>query len=65
MSGYKLVGIAWLDLPETASVMINDTKKNKILFLKKGEQLEGITVKTIYTDRAVFSRDNEETTIKL
>jgi len=66
MSKYKLVGIAWLDLPETASVMINDTVKNKILFLKKGEQLEGgITIKNIYTDRAVFSHDNEETTIKL
>ena len=30
MSKYKLVGIAWLDLPETASVMLNDTRKNKI-----------------------------------
>ena len=65
MSKYKLVGIAWLDLPETASIMINDTRNNKILFLKQGDQLEGITVKTIYTDRAVFSLENEETTIKL
>jgi hypothetical protein len=66
MSKYKLVGIAWLDLPDTASIMINDTANNKILFLKKGEQLEGgITIKTIFTDRAVFSHDNEETTIKL
>jgi hypothetical protein len=65
MSRYKLVGIAWLDLPETASIMIEDTKDNKTLFLKQGEQLEGVTVKTIYTDRAVFSHENEETTIKL
>ena len=65
MSRYKLVGIAWLDLPETASIMIEDTRKNKTLFLKQGEQLEGVTVKTIYTDRAVFSHENEETTIKL
>ncbi len=65
MSKYKLVGIAWLDLPETASVMIEDTQKNKTFFLKQGEQLEGVTVKTIYTDRAVFSHENEETTIKL
>jgi hypothetical protein len=65
MSRYKLVGIAWLDLPETASIMIEDTRKNETYFLKQGEQLEGVTVKTIYTDRAVFSHENEEMTIKL
>jgi len=65
MSRYKLVGIAWLDLPETASIMIEDTRKNETFFLKQGEQLEGVTVKAIYTDRAVFSHENEETTIKL
>ena len=65
MSKYKLVGISWLDLPETASVMVEDTQNNKTYFLKQGEQLEGVTVKTIYTDRAVFSHENEETTIKL
>ncbi|MBF0571350.1 MAG: hypothetical protein HQL12_05710 [Candidatus Omnitrophica bacterium] len=65
MSRYKLVGIAWLDLPETASIMIEDRQKKETLFLKQGEQLEGVTVKTIYTDRAVFSHENEETTIKL
>ena len=65
MARYKLVGIAWLDLPETASIMIEDTQKHETFFLKQGEQLEGVTVKTIYTDRAVFSHENEETTIKL
>lgn len=65
MSKYKLVGIAWLDLPETASVMVEDKEKHEIYFLKQGEQLESVTVKTIYTDRAVFSHENEETTIKL
>jgi len=65
MSKYKLVGIAWLDLPETATIMIEDIHKNETFFLKQGEQLEGVTVKTIYTDRAVFSHENEETTIKL
>ena len=65
MAKYKLVGIAWLDLPESASIMIEDTRKNETIFLKAGEQLEGVTVKTIYTDRVVFSHENEETTIKL
>jgi hypothetical protein len=65
MSKYKLVGISWLDVPETASVMIEDKQKNETFFLKQGEQLAGVTVKTIYTDRAVFSHENEEMTIKL
>ncbi len=65
LSKYKLVGVAWLDLPETASIMIEDTQNKQTYFLKQGEQLEGVTVKTIYTDRAVFSYENEETTIKL
>jgi len=66
MAKYKLVGISWLDLPETASVMIEDKTSHKTFFLMQGEQLEGgVTVKTIYTDRVVFSHENEETTIKL
>ncbi len=65
MAKYKLVGISWLDLPETASIMIEDIQKKTTFFLKQGEQLEGVTVKTIYTDRAVFSHENEEITIKL
>ena len=65
LAKYKLVGVAWLDLPETASIMIEDTEQKTSSFLKQGEQLEGVTVKTIYTDRAVFGYENEETTIKL
>ena len=65
LSKFKLVGVAWLDLPETASIMIEDTSNKTTFFLKQDEQLEGVTVKTIYTDRAVFSYENEETTIKL
>ncbi len=65
LSKFKLVGVSWLDLPETASVMIEDTQSHVTYFLKQGEQLEGVTVKTIYTDRAVFSYENEEITIKL
>ena len=64
-SKFKLVGIAWLDLPETATVMIENTETKETLFLQKGEKLEDVTVKTIYTDRAVFSYENEEITIKL
>ena len=65
LSKYKLVGVAWLDLPESASVMIEDSESKTTYFLKIGEKLEDVTVKTIYTDRVVFSYENEETTIKL
>ncbi|MBI4309947.1 MAG: hypothetical protein HY591_06410 [Candidatus Omnitrophica bacterium] len=65
LAKYKLVGVAWLDLPETASIMIEDIEHKTTHFLRQGEQLEGVTVKTIYTDRAVFGYENEETTIKL
>ena len=49
----------------TTGYLEDDAVPCMMLFLKKGEQLEGVTVKTIYTDRAVFSNENEETTIKL
>ena len=65
LSKYKLVGVSWLDLPESVSIMIEDSSTKTTYFLKTGEKLEGVTVKIIYTDRVVFSYENEETTIKL
>ncbi len=65
LSKYKLVGVAWLDLPESISVMIEDTKTGMTYFLREGEKLDDVTVKTIYTDRVVFGYDKEEITIKL
>lgn len=65
LSKYKLVGVAWLDLPESASVMVEDTTNGMTYFLREGEKLDDVTIKTIYTDRAVFGYENEEITIKL
>lgn len=65
LSKYKLVGVAWLDLPESVSVMIEDTATGMTYFLREGEKLDDVTIKTIYTDRAVLSYENEEITIKL
>lgn len=65
LSKYRLVGVSWLDLPETATVMIEDSATQQTLFLKQGDQLEGVTIKTIYTDRVLLGDDNEETIIKL
>jgi hypothetical protein len=65
LSKYKLVGVAWFDLPESASIMIEDVQAKITFILKTGEKLEDVTIKTIYTDRVVLSYENEETTIKL
>jgi hypothetical protein len=65
LSKYKLVGVAWLDVPESATVMIEDIAKKETRFLREGDKIEDVTVKTIYTDRVVFSYANEEITIKL
>jgi hypothetical protein len=65
MSKYKIVGVAWLDVPESATVMVEDTAKRETLFLREGDKIEDVKVKTIYTDRVVFSYANEEITIKL
>lgn len=65
MSKYKMVGIAWLDVPESASVMLEDSTTRMTHFLKEGDKIEDVTVKAIYTDRVVFSYANEEIVIKL
>jgi hypothetical protein len=65
MSKYKIVGVAWLDVPESATVMIEDIAKKETRFLREGDKIEDVKVKTIYTDRVVFSYANEEITIKL
>ena len=65
MSKFKVVGIAWLDVPESATVMLEDTSTRMTHFLKEGDKVEDVIVKIIYTDRVVFGRANEEITIKL
>jgi hypothetical protein len=65
MSRYRVVGVAWLDLPESASLMVEDIETRKTYFLREGEKIDDVTVTTIYTDRAVFSYENEEIVIKL
>jgi hypothetical protein len=65
LSKYKLVGVAWLDLPESASVMFEDTATGTTFFLREGEKLDDVTIKAIYTDRTVLGYENEEITIKL
>lgn len=65
MKDYKLVGVAWLDVPESATVMIEEVSSGVTRFLKEGDKIEDVTIKTIYTDRVVVGHENEEMVIKL
>ncbi len=62
---FKLVGISWLDSPETASAMIEDTVSGITYFLKEGEKVNDVMIKTIYADRIIISYEGEELTIRL
>ena len=61
----KLVGVSWFDSAETASVMIEDKDKGTTYYVRQGEKVNDLTVKTIYTDRVVLTYEDEEITIKL
>ena len=61
----KLVGISWLDSPDTASVMVEQIETGMTYFLKQGESFDELTVKTIYADRVIFGYQNEEMEVRL
>ena len=61
----KLVGISWLDTPESASAMIENTQSGVTYFLKSGEQINNVTVKQIFADSVLISFGNEEMEMRL
>lgn len=72
LANFKLVGISWLNSPETATAMIEDKSRSITLFIKAGEDLskssetlKGVSLDVIYADRAEFSFQGEKMTLNL
>ncbi len=72
LANFKLVGISWLNSPETATAMVEDKSRSITLFLKTGddlskssENLRGVTLDVIYADRVEFSFQGEKITLNL
>ena len=51
----KLVGVSWLDTPESASALIENTSSGITYFLKKGEKVNNVVVKAIYADTVILA----------
>lgn len=60
----KLVGISWLDAPDSASVMVENAE-GTTFFLKAGDTVSDVLVKKIYADRVIFSYDDQEMEVRL
>lgn len=65
MENYKLVGISWLDSPETASALVEDTVSGTTYFLMQGQTVNNVTVSRIFADRIVVTYESEEMELKL
>jgi len=61
----KLVGISWLDTPESASAMVENTENGVTHFLRTGEKINGVTVEAIYADSIVLEFSGERMELKL
>lgn len=61
----KLVGISWLDSPETASVMVENVTTGTTFFLGEGDTINNVMVRRIFADSVVMSYDNQEMELKL
>ncbi len=62
---FKLVGISWLDTPDSASAMIENTQSGVTYFLKSGESVNNVTVKRIFADSIILDFQGEELEMKL
>ena len=64
MQDLKLVGISWLDTPDSASAMV-ELKTGMTVFLREGEKAEDVLVKKIFADRVIFAYQDQEMEVRL
>ena len=64
-SEFKLVGISWLDTPQSASALIENTTSGVTYFLRSGEKVNNVTVKEIYADAVILAYEDEEMEFRL
>ena len=60
----KLVGISWLNTPDSASIMVENAE-GVTIFLKKGDTISNVIVKKIFVDRVIFSYEDQEMEVRL
>jgi hypothetical protein len=61
----KLVGVSWLDTPESAAAMIENTESGVTYFLHTGEIVNNVVVEKIYADRIIVVYEGEEMELRL
>jgi len=61
----KLVGISWLDTPESASALVENTISGVTYFLKRGEKINDVLIKDIYAESIIVSFQGEEMEMRL
>ncbi|MDP2654068.1 MAG: hypothetical protein Q8Q08_08565 [Candidatus Omnitrophota bacterium] len=61
----RLVGVSWLDTPESASAMIENISSGVTHFLRTGEKINGVKVEKIYADSIILSFEDEEMELRL
>lgn len=64
MQDLKLVGISWLDTPDSASAMV-ELKTGMTVFLREGERADDVFVKKIFADRVIFTYQDQEMEVRL
>ncbi len=62
---FKLVGISWLDSPESASALVENTISGVTYFLRQGERVNEVTIQEIYAESIIVSYQGEEMEMKL
>jgi len=61
----KLVGISWLDTPESASALVENTISGVTYFLRRGEKINDVLIEDIFAESIIVSFQGEEMEMKL